>query len=73
MSRHNVSTNDPDKYECVVGYDAPLDTYFGQVIDLETDNDTERMVLWVGTSVHEITGVERLSELVAPYATLPPR
>ena len=35
MSRYTIATREPDKYECVVGYDPSLDTFFGQVIDLD--------------------------------------
>lgn len=36
MSRHTVEAREPERYEIVVGFDPPLDTFFGQVIDRET-------------------------------------
>lgn len=33
MSRHTIEARDPDRFECIVGYDPPLDTFFGQIID----------------------------------------
>ena len=35
MSRHTIEAGEPAAFEIVVGYDPPLDTFFGQVIDRE--------------------------------------
>lgn len=41
MSRYNIPTKEP--FECIVGYDPPLDTLFAQVIDLaERRREEER-------------------------------
>lgn len=42
MSRHHIPTKDSERYECIVGYDAPLDTFFGQVIDREINARIQR-------------------------------
>lgn len=34
MSRHEIKGNSP-QHECVVGYDAPLESYFVQVMDVK--------------------------------------
>jgi hypothetical protein len=35
MSRHTIEAREPAAFEIVVGYDPPLDTFFGQVINRE--------------------------------------
>lgn len=42
MSRHEVPTIDPERYQCVVGFDPPLDTFFAQVIDRQVNARLER-------------------------------
>lgn len=42
MSRYNIPTKEPEKFEGIVGYDPPLDTLFAQVIDLEEGRREEK-------------------------------
>lgn len=35
MSRHTIEAEESGRYEIIVGYDPPLDSFFGQVIDRE--------------------------------------
>lgn len=42
MSRHTIEAEEPGRYEIVVGYDPPLDSFFGQVIDREVHARLER-------------------------------
>ena len=42
MSRHTIEANEQWRYEIIVGYDPPLDSFFGQVIDREVRARHER-------------------------------
>lgn len=42
MSRHTIEAREPAAFEIVVGYDPPLDTFFGQVINREVRARIER-------------------------------
>jgi len=42
MSRHTIEAKEPGRYEIIVGYDPPLDSFFGQVIDREVRARLER-------------------------------
>ena len=42
MSRHTIEAEEPGRYEIIVGYDPPLDSFFGQVIDRELRARLER-------------------------------
>lgn len=79
MSRHSIQAREPERFEIIVGYDAPLQTFFAQVIDLdmlaraendESSVDEDYFALWVGTSHNEILTVEALANALAPYAYL---
>lgn len=61
MSRHTVEARDPDRFECIVGYDPPLDTFFGQVIDREI---LARLVQ--AQEERKRTDAEATSEVVEP-------
>lgn len=62
-----------DDYEVVVGWDNPLMTFFARVEGRRGPSDRQgRELMWVGTNRSEILTVERLSEVLRPYATLSP-
>lgn len=42
MSRHTIEAKEQGRYEIIVGYDPPLDSFFGQVIDREVRARLER-------------------------------
>lgn len=61
-----------------VGWDSPLESYFGQVYDREiqasTDPDDERdpVIFWCGaSSVGEIKTVSELDSVMRDYCTIP--
>jgi hypothetical protein len=71
VSRYTLRQD--SKYEVVVGYDRPLDSYFVQVVDERQSKELRDlvMILWVGTSRQEIVTVERLADLVQEWAPIP--
>lgn len=72
MSRYIIPSLN-SKYEVIVGWDAPLCTFFVQVHDLElreTDED-DSIVVWKGCSYREINDLEIVKDLILPYARLP--
>ena len=71
MSRHDLTPFDP-AHEVVVGWDRPLDTFFAQVIDTTTDEDSDaREVLWIGTDFCEVPDPAAVIAAVAPFAAVP--
>lgn len=72
-----------DKHtECLLGWDNPLQTFFGQVyrideegerVDLYEEDCVEKdgTILWVGASVGEIATVEDLAARLRPFVELP--
>jgi hypothetical protein len=73
MSRHEIPGFSPAN-KIIVGWDRPLQTFFVQVIDreLEDAGADEKFVLWLGCSLREICGVEKLARLVSLFAELSP-
>lgn len=70
MSRHQIEPF-VKRYEVTVGWDRPLNTYFAQVEDLEpTDEDSDPLIVWVGTSYSEILRPEDLQAQIAAFATI---
>ncbi|MBA3712354.1 MAG: hypothetical protein H0W76_07870 [Pyrinomonadaceae bacterium] len=41
MSRHTIEAKNAEQFTVVVGYDAALETYFGQVIDRQIEREEE--------------------------------
>ena len=70
MSRYAIAAQDP-RYEVIVGWDPPMQTYFGQVFLMTIEEDDEACVLWVGLEVQALTTVAALQEVLQAYATLP--
>jgi hypothetical protein len=71
VSRYEVTARTA-RHKVIVGWDPPMQTYFGQVIDRrkeETDPDN-KIVLWVGTSLRQLSEVEQLARRLAPFAGL---
>ena len=58
MSRYEEAL--PDGRTVVFGWDPPLLTYFGQVIDPTRDED-DQIVHWVGCSPEELYEIENLA------------
>ncbi len=71
MSRHFVTPRNP-RHEVIVGWDAPLDTYFVQVFDTAIDDTAiEAPVAMVGQTLGEVHCVDRILQVVALHATVP--
>ena len=70
MSRYEIASRDPDKYDAVVGWDKGLQTYFGQVIPKGGADDWQ-LTLWVGTNPKELNSVAELQEKMKGYADIP--
>jgi hypothetical protein len=84
MSRYYLRCPESDRYFAVVGWDAPLETFFTQVIDrakldesergkpaAEAEYDHESVVLWRGTKPGELPTMEHLAKTLAAYTMLP--
>ena len=71
MSRYPVPAHDATLV-VTVGWDPPLQTFFGQVVRPATSADQEdACVAWVGTSPQAIPTVAQLWTHLHPYADLP--
>jgi hypothetical protein len=57
------------RYEIVIGWDNPLESFFVQVWDKASDE--EEPVLWMGVKPGEVATVEALAALVRPYGEIP--
>ena len=71
MSRHFVTPRNP-RHEVIVGWDAPLGTYFVQVFDTGIDETAiEAPVAMVGETLGEVHCVDLILQLVAMHALVP--
>jgi hypothetical protein len=73
MSRY-VITSDDTHFQVIVGWDAPLTTFFAQVFatTVEAEEDDAACVLWVGDDVQALTTVAALQNALQGYATMSP-
>ena len=69
MSRYTLVPHDP-RYEVIVGWDAPMQTLFGQVFVTTVEDDDAACVLWVGLEVQALTTVAALQAALQAHATL---
>ena len=70
MSRYPIAAYDP-KYIVVVGWDAPMTTFFAQVEDLTiNDEENDPIVFWIGDKDMAIPTISQLESEIAPYATI---
>lgn len=71
MSRHIISPENA-RTEIAVGFDAPLNTFFAQVIELAPDDSDQEdnTTFWIGTSEKEITDVQDLATQMQPFLEL---
>lgn len=67
MSRHKLPTENP-RYEVVVGWDPPLQTYFAQVFDAEGEEDDQPFI-WLGADGRFVPWSE-IAAALAPYASV---
>lgn len=70
MSRYEVVAINAQRYCVIVGWDNPLQTFFGQVFDLTLDED-EACVYWLGTYPGHVLSVSALKQAISAYANLP--
>jgi hypothetical protein len=71
-SRYNIATPHKPGYRMVVvGWDAPICSFFFQVWE-EDDQKDEEPILWGGDEPREIPTIEQLQKRVAPYVEIPP-
>src|SRR5712691_10712596 len=54
----------------IVGWDPPLKTCFGQVLDLWAATEEDQCLLWVGDTVREMPSVEQLETLLGDSGIL---
>ena len=71
MSRYPVPAHDATMV-VTVGWDPPLQTFFGQVVRPTTSADEDdACVVWIGTHPQEIATVAQLCTHLHPYADIP--
>ena len=73
MSRHSIPSKDPN-HTVVIGWDAPLQTFFAQVDrEVETDDDDTdpESIVDEGNRYRQHPTLDKLLTLVAPYAVVP--
>ena len=72
MSRYKLKSPQYPQYDIVVGWDAPLRTYFCIIQDFNIDDEeADPTILWVGTNYDEIMTVEKLCQQIADYVIIP--
>lgn len=69
--------------ECQVGWDAPLETFYGQVYKVDKDGrvdvyeekseEKDGTIHWVGTSMNEVPTLEELEQKLRPHVQMLPR
>jgi hypothetical protein len=69
MSRYELQAKNR-KLMCAVGWDRPLQTFFGQVLDPLAE-EVEEIVEWWGGNWQEIREAEMLVPLMEEYAVIP--
>ncbi len=71
MSQNIFSVS--DGVECMVGFDVPMQTFFGQVyrVDRSGERVDDGMLHWVGVKMDEIRTVDHLQRLLRPHAKIP--
>ena len=72
MSQHHILTK---QYEILIGWDRPLQYFFGTVWDkAQLDNDDEMGIVFATLSLPEggVGTVAELARLLRPYVELPP-
>jgi hypothetical protein len=72
MSRYRIPADDP-RYDVIVGWDDPLETYFATVFDTTMDEDDDAAcMLWEGAARRALPTVAALQDCLQAYATIPP-
>lgn len=71
MSRHIIPGKN-DNHQVVVGWDAPMGTFFGQVFDKNAHDEDDDLVFGVGQQFNEMPEIGPLLEAMAPHADISP-
>lgn len=72
MSRHVIPTEE-GRSEVIVGWDAPMGTFFGQVFGPDTPDGEENMIAWIGYQMRQVTTVDEIVLWVEEQGfTVPP-
>ena len=72
MSRYTIPAH-AARYHVVVGWDAPLSMFFGEVWDrtVSDEDDDAACVLWAGAALGALPTVAALQTCLQAYATIP--
>jgi hypothetical protein len=70
-SRYDFPGHNPN-HQISVGWDAPLTTFFAQVLDSSSDDHEDEPILWLGLEPMQIPTCEMLIKELAEVATIPP-
>ena len=72
MSRYTIPAH-AARYHVVVGWDAPLATFFGEVWDrtVPDEDDDAACVLWAGAALSALPTVDALQTCLEAFATIP--
>ena len=62
MSRHNI---EDDCYTVTVGWDSPMNTFFGTIFERRAKDGTdyEEPTVWLGSEVEEFQDIDRFVEV----------
>jgi hypothetical protein len=67
MSRYILPPRTPGLV-VIVGWDPPLETFFGQVLNRWAASEEDQCLAWVGARARAIPTVEQLEALLSDYA-----
>ena len=71
MSRYTLNPVLP-QHEIIVGWDAPLNTFFGIIKDTSiTDEEQNNIICWIGGDYDVVKTTQELKEKVSNYARIP--
>ena len=70
MSRYDLESKTAG-IKIAVGWDRPLNTYFGVVTEDKDDDYGDSAIIWVGTNNGEFQHPEDLQPVLSAYANIP--
>ena len=71
MSRYEIPSI-AERWEVIVGWDPPLNTFFAQVYDRSIEDEDTQLIVWEGLDPrHPIHDIERVRRIVYPYTPQP--
>jgi hypothetical protein len=70
MSRYDLESKTAG-IKIAVGWDRPLNTYFGIVTEDKHDDDGDSVIVWLGSNNGEIQQPEDLKPALSAYANIP--